>query len=58
MCSCEGLESESKMTKDLVWRLQEKPSGDVIGRLVEREIITKEEAKTILFREEDSTTTK
>lgn len=36
---------------ELVWRLQEKPSGDVIGRLVERKIITEQEAKNILFSE-------
>lgn len=39
--------------KKLVWRLSEKPSGDVINRLVQTEIITKEEAKDILFTEED-----
>ena len=35
--------------KDLVWRLHEKPSGDVINRLVERKIITIDEARDLLF---------
>lgn len=41
------------MTKKLVWRLSEKPSGDVINRLVERQIITKEEARDVLFSEDE-----
>jgi hypothetical protein len=46
------------MTKELVWRLSEKPSGDVINRLVMSEILTKEEAKAILFSEKDPEETK
>lgn len=42
------------MTKELVWRLQEKPSGDVINRLVQSGVITKEEAKAIIFSDKDT----
>lgn len=48
-----GARKRVHMTKELVWRLSEKPSGDVINRLVQTEIITKEEAKAILFSERD-----
>lgn len=43
------------MTKkeELVWRLSEKPSADVIGRLVEKDVITKDEARTLLFSQDE-----
>lgn len=41
------------MTKNLVWRLQEKPTPSDIALLVEKSIITKEEAKDVFFREDE-----
>jgi polyhydroxyalkanoate synthesis regulator phasin len=38
--------------KKLVWKLQEKPSGHVVAELVAQGVIDKEEARSILFREE------
>lgn len=38
--------------KKLVWKLQEKPSGHVVAELVANGVIDKEEARSILFREE------
>jgi polyhydroxyalkanoate synthesis regulator phasin len=38
--------------KQLVWKLAEKPSGHVVAELVAQGVITKEEARSILFREE------
>jgi hypothetical protein len=39
--------------KNLVWRLQEKPTPHDISLLVEKEIITKEEARDVFFREDE-----
>lgn len=41
------------MTKKLKWRLGKLPSPDEVTTLLNREIITKEEAREILFSEED-----
>lgn len=41
------------MTKNLVWRLQEKPTTEDITRLIEAGVITKQEAKDVFFREEE-----
>lgn len=38
--------------KQLVWKLSEKPSGHVVAELVAQGVITKDEARSILFREE------
>lgn len=52
---------ETKMKKEiakaeeetkLIWKLQEKPSGHVVAELVAQGVIDKEEARSILFREE------
>lgn len=37
------------MTNELKWRLQELPTGGEIAELVAQEVITKEEAREILF---------
>lgn len=37
--------------KDLKWRLTELPTGDEVASLVEQEVITKEEARELLFNE-------
>jgi hypothetical protein len=37
--------------KELKWRLSELPTGGEVAELVEQEIITKEEARDILFNE-------
>lgn len=38
--------------KQLVWRISEKPTAEAVASLVETKVITPEEARTILFREE------
>ena len=43
---------ETQEEKQLVWKLQEKPSGHVVAELVAQGVIDKEEARQILFREE------
>lgn len=40
--------------KELKWRLRELPSGGEVAQLVEQEVITKEEAKDLLFNESKS----
>lgn len=42
------------MKKNLKWRLSKLPTAQELGELVDKEIITKEEAKQILVSEEDS----
>lgn len=41
------------MTKKLKWRLSEKPTPDSVIKLIDSGIITKEEAKDILFTPDD-----
>ena len=41
------------MTKNLVWRLSQKPTVEDLKNAVEAQIISKEEAKQMLVREED-----
>ncbi len=43
------------MTKELKWRLSKLPTPDEVTKLVNDKIITKEEARDILFNEEDKT---
>lgn len=38
--------------KKLVWKMKELPSADSIGNLVDTKVITPEEARAILFKEE------
>lgn len=40
------------MKKTLKWRLAELPTGDEIAQLVEQQVISKDEARDILFNEE------
>ena len=42
------------MTKKLVWRLRESPSAENLERLVHSELLTKDEAREILFSQEDA----
>ena len=45
---------EEKMTKNeekLVWRLKERPTAESVASLVSSDVITKEEARDILFSE-------
>lgn len=47
------------MTKNLTWRLKELPTGDDVATLVEQKVITKEEARDLLFsktKQEDKPT--
>lgn len=37
------------MTKNLKWRLKELPDGEEVALLVEQKVITKEEARELLF---------
>ena len=41
------------MTKDksLIWRLKELPTGDEVAQLVEQGVVTKQEARELLFKE-------
>lgn len=41
------------MTKKIIWRLSEKPSTESLQKLVSSGILTKDEARTILFNETD-----
>jgi hypothetical protein len=41
------------MTKKIVWRLKELPTADTLADLIEKEIITKDEAREILFSQEE-----
>ena len=41
------------MKKKLVWRLRESPSAENLERLVHSELLTKDEAREILFSHED-----
>ena len=41
------------MTKKIKWRLAERPTSSEISLLVEKEILTKDEAREILFTKED-----
>ena len=41
------------MTKKIVWRLKEQPSAEMLQELVKTEIITKDEAREILFNLQD-----
>lgn len=41
------------MTKKLNWRLSELPTGSEVAELVKQEVITKEEARQILFSEKE-----
>lgn len=36
----------------LIWRISEKPTAEAVASLVETKVITAEEARSILFREE------
>lgn len=38
--------------KKLVWKMKELPTADSIGKLVDTKVITPEEARSILFKEE------
>ena len=40
-------------TKKLVWRLKEAPSPESLGNLVTQGLLSKEEAREILFNQED-----
>lgn len=44
------------MTKNLKWRLKELPTGDEIAQLVEQGVITKEEARELLFSDSKANT--
>jgi lipopolysaccharide biosynthesis regulator YciM len=41
------------MTKKIIWRLREQPSTESLRKLVEDKILTKEEAREILFSSEE-----
>ena len=43
------------MTKEKIWRLKEQPSTESLRELVKDGILTKDEAREILFREEEKT---
>jgi len=43
------------MTKKIVWRLKESPSTDKLSQLVKDGILTKDEAREILFSSEEIT---
>lgn len=40
------------MTKKLNWRLQDLPTGDEVAQLVEQKVITVDEARDILFKDQ------
>lgn len=44
--------AKAEEEKQLVWKLAEKPSGHVVAELAAQGVIDKEEARSILFREE------
>lgn len=44
--------AKAEEEKQLIWRIQEKPSGLAVAKLVEHGVIDKAEARAILFREE------
>ena len=43
------------MTKKLVWRLKEQPTSEMLRELVKDNILTKDEAREILFNLEEQT---
>jgi len=44
-----------KMTKKIIWRLKEQPTSEMLRELVKDGILTKEEAREILFNLEEQT---
>ena len=47
----------NNMTKKIKWRLAERPTPSEISLLVEKELLTKDEAREILFSQEDEVET-
>lgn len=45
-------ENVSKQETKLIWKMKELPTADSIGKLVDTKVITPEEARAILFKEE------
>lgn len=43
------------MTKKIIWRLKEQPTSEMLRELVKDNILTKEEAREILFNLEEQT---
>ena len=43
------------MTKKIVWRLNEKPTSEALRQLVKDGLLSKDEAREILFSEHDET---
>mgnify|MGYP001559140621 FL=1 len=43
------------MTKKIIWRLKEQPSSESLRELVKDGILTKEEAREILFSQQEDT---
>jgi len=43
------------MTKKIIWRLKEQPTSEMLRELVKDQILTKEEAREILFNLEEQT---
>lgn len=41
------------MTKKMVWRLKDLPTGDEVAALVEQGVLSKDEAREILLRDEE-----
>jgi len=46
-----GVEQKQKMTKELKWRLGKLPTSNEVLELLKEKLITKEEARDILFNE-------
>lgn len=44
--------AKAEEEKKLVWKMKELPTADSIGKLVDTKVITPEEARSILFKEE------
>jgi len=44
--------AKAEEEKKLVWKMKELPNADSIGKLVDTKVITAEEARSILFKEE------
>lgn len=49
----EGTGNQPEIEKKLTWKLKELPTADSIGRLVDTGVITPQEARDILFKEEE-----
>lgn len=47
--------NKNTMTKKIVWRLKEQPSSESLRELVKDNILTKEEAREILFSQQEET---